>query len=41
MTHPRERQTWQERGELERLRRELEVPVADVVIGESELANSE
>lgn len=32
VTHPRERETWQERGELERLRRELEVPVTHVVL---------
>jgi hypothetical protein len=34
VTHPRERETWQERGELERLRRELDVPVTHVVVGE-------
>ena len=33
VTHPRERETWQEHGELERLRRELDVPVTHVVIG--------
>lgn len=27
VTHPTERQTWQERGELERLRRELDMPI--------------
>jgi hypothetical protein len=32
VTHPRDRQTWQERGELARLRRELRVPVSHVVI---------
>ncbi len=30
VTHPRERETWQERGELERLRRELDIPVTHV-----------
>lgn len=34
VTHPDERETWQERGELERLRRELDVPVTHVVAGE-------
>ncbi len=33
VTHPRERETWQEQGELERLRRELHVPVAHVMVG--------
>ena len=33
VTHPRERETWQEHGELERLRRELEVPVTHVMVG--------
>jgi len=32
VTHPSERETWQERGELERLRRELDVPVTHVVL---------
>ena len=32
VTHPRDRETWQERGELERLRRELDVPVTHVVV---------
>jgi hypothetical protein len=32
VTHPRERETWQERGELERLRRELDVPVTHFVV---------
>lgn len=36
VTHPRERETWQEHGELERLRRELDVPVAHVVIGQGD-----
>ena len=31
VTHPRERQSWQERGELERLRSELDVPVVHPV----------
>lgn len=34
VTHPRERETWQEHGELERLRRELDVPVTHVVVGD-------
>lgn len=33
VTHAREQQTWQERGELERLREELDVPVTHVVLG--------
>ena len=33
VTHPRELETWQERGELERLRRELRVPVEHVMVG--------
>lgn len=33
VTHTRDRETWQEHGELERLRRELDVPVTHVVIG--------
>jgi hypothetical protein len=32
VTHVRERETWQEHGELERLRAELDVPVTHVVI---------
>jgi hypothetical protein len=32
VTHPRDRETWQERGELARLRRELDVPVTHVVL---------
>ena len=32
VTHPRDRETWQERGELVRLRRELDVPVTHVVV---------
>ncbi len=34
VTHPRERESWQEHGELERLRRELDIPVTQVVIGD-------
>jgi hypothetical protein len=34
VTHPRERETWQEQGELERLRRELDVPVTHVMVGD-------
>ena len=33
VTHRREQETWQERGELERLRRELDVPVTHVAVG--------
>jgi hypothetical protein len=33
VTHPRERESWQEQGELERLRRELDVPVTHVMVG--------
>jgi hypothetical protein len=36
VTHPRDRATWQERGELERLRDELELPVTHVVVGSSD-----
>jgi hypothetical protein len=36
VTHPRDRETWQEHGELERLRRELDVPVAHLVIGQGD-----
>jgi hypothetical protein len=32
VTHPRDRETWQERDELERLRRELDVPVTHVAV---------
>jgi uncharacterized membrane protein len=32
VTHPRERETWQEHGELERLRQELDVPVTHVMV---------
>ena len=35
VTHPRERETWQEHGELERLRRELDVPVTHIVAGDA------
>ena len=35
VTHPRDRETWQERQELSRLRHELDVPVTHVVIEES------
>ncbi|MGP0102908.1 MAG: hypothetical protein ACLPUT_14970 [Solirubrobacteraceae bacterium] len=34
VTHPRDRETWQEHGELERLRRELDVPVTHVAVGD-------
>ena len=33
VTHPRELETWQEQGELERLRRELRVPVEHLMVG--------
>ncbi len=33
VTHPRDRETWQERGELDRLRAELDVPVTHLVVG--------
>ena len=33
VTHPRELETWQERGELDRLQRELRVPVEHVMVG--------
>ena len=36
VTHPRDRETWQERGELERLRAELDVPVVHLVAGDGE-----
>jgi hypothetical protein len=36
VTHPRERATWQENGELARLRRELDVPVTHLVVGDAE-----
>ncbi len=32
VTHPRDSATWQEHGELERLRRELDVPVTQLVL---------
>jgi hypothetical protein len=32
VTPPRDRENWQERGELERLRRELDVPVTHLVV---------
>lgn len=34
VTHPGDSETWQERGELERLRRELDVPVTHVIAGD-------
>jgi nucleotide-binding universal stress UspA family protein len=34
VTHRRELETWQEQGELERLRRELRVPVEHVMVGD-------
>jgi len=35
VTHPREQEGWQERDELKRLRRELDVPVTHVVVGDN------
>ena len=35
VTHPHERETWQEQGEVERLRRELDVPVTHVMVGDN------
>jgi hypothetical protein len=32
VTHPRDQETWQEHGELERLRNELDVPVTQVMV---------
>jgi hypothetical protein len=34
VTHPGGRETWQEHEELERLRRELDVPVTQIAVGE-------
>jgi hypothetical protein len=36
VTNAREHETWQERGELERLRRELDMPVTHVVVGDAD-----
>jgi hypothetical protein len=33
VTHPSASQTWQERGELDRLQREIDMPVTHVVVG--------
>jgi uncharacterized membrane protein len=33
VTHPRDGVTWQEHGEVDRLRRELDLPVAHVIVG--------
>jgi hypothetical protein len=33
VTHPRERETWQEHGELERLRDELDIPITHLMVG--------
>jgi len=41
VTHPRERETWQEQGELERLRRELDVPVTHVMVGNTDGSSSD
>jgi hypothetical protein len=40
VTHPRERPTWQEQGELERLRRELPVLVEHVIVSAGGADNS-
>ena len=34
VTHPRDRETWQERGELARLQGELDIPVTHLVVAE-------
>ena len=41
VTHPCEGETWQEQAELERLRRELEVPVTHVMVGSGATTASE
>jgi hypothetical protein len=38
VTHPRGCETWQERGELERLQRELDVPVTRVAVSDSSMS---
>ena len=38
VTQPRDQATWQERDELDRLRRELEVPVTHVAVGTGDAA---
>jgi hypothetical protein len=38
VTHPREKETWQEREELERLGRELDVPVLQLEVGGGDVA---
>jgi hypothetical protein len=38
VTHARERETWQEQGELGRLRRELDVPVTHVIVADGATA---
>lgn len=35
VTHPRERETWQEHGELQHLRSELKVPLTHVTVGDA------
>jgi hypothetical protein len=36
VTHSRDRQTWQEQGELGRLRRELDVPVTHLIVADGD-----
>jgi len=38
VTHAREQETWQKRRELERLRREPDLPVTHVVVGNGDAA---
>jgi hypothetical protein len=38
VTHSRERETWQEQGELGRLRRELDVPITHVIVSDEATA---
>jgi hypothetical protein len=35
VTHPRERETWQEHGELQHLRHELKVPLTHISVGDA------
>lgn len=41
VSHPRERETWQERAELARLRRELDVPVTHVIVSDTSDAEAD
>jgi len=38
VTHARDRRTWQEQAELARLRRELDVPVTHIAVGDDAVA---